>query len=158
MSVNPLPRHKGLFKFEEFFKGRFPIPNHKDIKHCAEFYAGDTITLEVQVCDECDYPFDITDWTIYWTVKAEEWDLEVLYQINSIDDPKLVVKTNPTLGVLQVTMQPSVSRLLDVGQYIFDIQLSKANEDPELEPIVKTVLRAWFILKRDVTGYTDPTP
>ena len=156
--TNPPTRLQGHLQFKDYIRGRFDVPNQKDLKSALEFFAGDTITLEVQVFDKCKDPVPLEGWDITFTVKAEEWDDEILYQVNSVDDPKFAFFHNAAKGVIHVIIPPSVSRILDVGQYIFDVQVKLAPAEEGDEPTVKTVLRSWFIIKRDVSGYVDPTP
>jgi hypothetical protein len=49
-----------------------------------------------------------------------------------------------------------VSDILEHGAYVFDVQLKKASADPEYEATVKTVVRSWFLIKRDITVTGEP--
>lgn len=142
----PERRQFGLFRNRRYIKGRYPLKDQKDIVQELEYYRGDTIRFELQVFDECDETYDITDHDITITVRCEEWSPDILFQATLAGDPDVVELINAPEGVVQFTLPPTFTELLEPRGYIFDVELIRQSDG-----FVQTVIREVFNIKRDIT-------
>lgn len=108
-----------------------------------KWYRGDTQDLVLEFVDEYDNPIDITDWTIFFTVKEN---------LNQSDEEAIISKTvtthsNPTLGQTIVSISSSDSNY--TGNYMYDIQVKTDEGD------IKTILNGRLNFSKDVTQRTS---
>ena len=135
----------GQFNNRTFIRNRFILPDQRDPTKELEFFRGDDINLIFQITDECADIIDLTDYQIFFTIKCFEADEQILFQINSDDDPSNVVKLNAPEGTVQVTVPSAVSKDLPPRHYYFDVQL--VSPDGKISTVIKDV----FIIKYDIT-------
>lgn len=112
----------------------------KETQVVLEYTRGDDISIPIQIVDENDLPLDISDWTVFFTVKQK---------LSDVDDDAKIKKTitshtDPTNGETQIALSRSDSNL--IGSYLFDLQVLTDNDE------IKTIIPDGIIIfKRDVT-------
>jgi len=108
-------------------------------------YRGDDKTITLTFTDSDGNAIDITDYTVYFTVKNSVSDSDANAKISK----DVTSHTNPTSGITQIALTPSDTSSLNPGAYEYDIQTKDGSGN------INTVLTSTFVLKYDVTVRTD---
>lgn len=103
---------------------------------------GNTIDRRFRVFDQLGAAFNLTGATVWFTVKRQSdnsgddaFALLKYYWVDGGDVDGLVVDT-PTLGIVDVHIEPDDARTLDPGiTYKFDLKVKDVNDD-EWTPVV----------------------
>jgi len=85
-----------------------------------KIYRGDDKTWEVQFKDASEVAIDITDWTVYFTVKEKDSDLDANAKIAKT----ITSHTDPTGGKTSIILVPTDTSELK-GNYYYDIRIKK---------------------------------
>lgn len=109
-------------------------------------YRGDNVLLNLLFTDENGDVVDITDWTIYFTLKKD---------IDEGDDSAAVQKditvhVDAVNGSTQIALLPADTGSLS-GVYFYDIQY----KDDSVPPVIKTILSGKYTWVEDVTRRTS---
>lgn len=103
---------------------------------------GDNKVYVLTLVDKYDVPFDISDWTIYFTVKTKTSDSDD----NAVIKKDITSHYDASNGKTQVSLdQVDTNRL---GNYYYDIQVKK-DDGKVLTPLMGTIT---FL--RDITQRT----
>lgn len=107
---------------------------------------GDTLETTLTFTDADDNVIDITDWTIFFTVKKEEY-------LTDDDDSEAEISksetiTDGTSGQYTLTIDPEDTEEVDPGLYVYDIQIKKDDGS------IQTVVIGNFEIIQDVTKET----
>ena len=106
-----------------------------------EVFRGDTFKKTLRFTDENGNIIDITNWTIYFTVKYLDY---IAGDDNDSDALKQII-INVASGASGITTINWDSIDIDPGDYVYDVQIKKPNE------IIKTILYGDFKVNADVT-------
>lgn len=102
---------------------------------------GDSKTFNVHLRDGAGVDIDITDWTIFFTVKRAEKDTDTTAVIKK----DVTVHTDATHGQTSIMLTPSDTSSLPPVRYVYDIQ-SKSDTN-----IVITLAKGVFTIEADIT-------
>jgi hypothetical protein len=108
-------------------------------------YRGDDLGLKLVFTDTDNVPIDITDWTIFFTVKKTKDNSDAVAVIK-------YDKTNipsPTLGIVMITVPNTLTDHL-LGLYWYDIQIKKQDNT------IQTVTNGSINFLTDTTIRTIP--
>lgn len=105
-----------------------------------EIFRGDTKSYNLTFVDDDGAAIDLTNATIYFTVKTSPTVVDASASIQKI----VTSHTDAVNGLSQVSLTATDTNLT-IGTYYYDIQLSLAAGD------VITVVSGLFIVKQDVT-------
>ena len=94
--------------------------------------------------DADDVAIDITDWTIFMTVKAKMTDTDANAKITST----VTSHYDPTAGQTRIHIT-DVQSTIDAASYYYDIQVKKSDGD------IVTVMYGDFVVRQDVTLRTS---
>jgi len=103
-------------------------------------YRGDTWPCKLTFTDDDGDAIDITDWTVYFTIKRNESDADS----DAVIAKTITAHSNPTYGLTAFTLEPTETKAL-LGVYYYDIQVL-TNDDE-----VYTILKGQFISSTDIT-------
>lgn len=98
---------------------------------------GDTKTYTYTFSDGSDEPYDITDWTLYFTVRPDYGETPVITK-------DVTTHTAPTDGETEVKLT-STDTDIEAGSYVYDVQVKNGAGD------VETVMKGHFIVDKQVT-------
>ena len=104
----------------------------------------DDKTFTFYFYDENDDVIDLTDCTLFTTVKQNKSDLDANAKILTT----LTIEDPATLGKATWTLVPADTLYLS-GQYYWDVQLKSASG------LITTVINDFFVVEVDVTVRTD---
>jgi len=109
-------------------------------------YRGDTNTITVAVTDSEGSIFDLTDYTMRFTVKDNAKNNDDLAKIG----PKIATISAPLTGVGVVTIDMDESNI-SAKSYVYDVQITS------FTGLIKnkTVIKDDFIILEDVTRETS---
>ncbi len=107
-------------------------------------YRGDDVTFVVTITDSAGDAVDITDGTLWFTVKKNKSDTDTDASIQK----EVTSHTTPGSGITAITLSDSDTDL-DAGQYFYDIQFVNSTGD------VTTYGVGNFIILQDVTNSTS---
>jgi hypothetical protein len=103
-----------------------------------EFYRGDNFTLTLTFYENGVIK-DITGWTVWFTIKQYQDDLDVA----AVLQKKVTVHLDPTNGVTAVSV--TAAENLFAGRYYYDIQYKTGGG------VVQTVLSGEISFIKDIT-------
>lgn len=87
-----------------------------------EIYQGDDVSFELNVTEN-QVPVDITDWKVYFTVKAHYTDSDD----DAIFSKDVTSHIDPTQGETQINLTSTDTDAASLGNYYYDIQVKDAN-------------------------------
>lgn len=102
-------------------------------------YRGDTHTYNLTFVSG-GAAYDLTDCTIYFTVKDSENDPDA----DALISKDVTVHTNPTGGLSAIVLSSTDTNIAP-GSYYYDIQLKTASD------LIFTVTKGLFIVSADIT-------
>lgn len=106
------------------------------------FYRGDTKVYKFTFTGQ-----DITGWSIWFTLKGSEGDLDeaAVLQVSSTagDD----VSDDPVNGLMFLTLGSDVTDLVEPGEYVYDFQRVISGSPPD----VRTLLSGSISILVDIT-------
>lgn len=103
----------------------------------------DDKTFTFYFYDENDDVINLTDCSIFTTVKQNKSDLDANAKISA----SLTIESPATLGKATWTLVPADTQYL-LGQYYWDVQLKSASG------LITTVINDFFVVEVDVTMRT----
>jgi hypothetical protein len=106
-------------------------------------YRGDTNTITVTVTDSEGSVFDLTDYTMRFTVKDKSSDSDDLAKIG----PKTATISTPLTGVGVIAIDEDDSNL-KAKSYVYDVQITSTANN-------YTIIKDDFIILEDVTRETS---
>jgi len=110
-----------------------------------EIFRGDSKTYNFTFKDSAGVGIPITGYTVYFTVKENETDLDTNAKISkSVSDPH----SDPDNGKTSISIGPTDTDL-DVKNYFYDFQLKDDSGN------ITTFLKGNFKVKQDITISTD---
>lgn len=112
----------------------------------SDFYRGDTREYTLTFVDGDGTAIDISEWTIFFTMKEKESDADGAAAIKKDITPSM--HSNPESGETKFTLEASDTNALQGRKYYFDIQAKKANGD------IITVMKGRVRVLIDVTRRT----
>lgn len=106
---------------------------------------GDSKRWVLTIANSAGVPYNITDWVIFFTVKSDvnDPDTSALIQKN------ITVHTTPLSGITELTLSPSDTASLLIGDHYYDIQALQPATPPNNN--IYTVQRGKFSVTYDVT-------
>lgn len=107
-------------------------------------FRGDDVTFTVNVVDASSNAIDITGSTLFFTVKANETDLDA----NALITKDVTSHTDPSNGETEVTLSNTDTEIRP-GKYVYDFQVVTSGGS------VTTYGRGAFIVKQDITLRTS---
>jgi len=84
---------------------------------------GDTFTRTIQFKDGNGAAYDITLWTIWFTIKRDTADSDS----DAIIQKKITAHSDPTNGTSTISLTAAETDVIDPGTYRYDIQVKKAD-------------------------------
>jgi hypothetical protein len=105
-----------------------------------EAYRGDDWVKVLYFTDENGDAINITGWTIFFTVKKNEEDIDD----DAVISKDITVHTNPTGGVSSIVLTDDDTDI-PPREYWYDIQIKKATG------AIKTVVKDNFEIHTDIT-------
>jgi len=108
-------------------------------------YRGDTNNITIGVTDSDGIAFDLTDFTMRFTVKKKVADLDSGAYIG----PLTASIPTPALGIGVVPITTTLSNIPE-GTYIYDVQITNSDES-----LNYTVIKDYFIIIDGVTDTSD---
>jgi len=109
-----------------------------------EIFRGDTKQYTLNFKDAVGVAIDITDWTVFFTVKKERSDLDAAAKISKT----VVLHTNAAEGTTRVNITAAEAATLEPGQYYYDIQVKKSDGS------ILTIISDMLVIKEDITRRT----
>ena len=106
-------------------------------------YRGDTDTITVTVTDSEGAAFDLTDYTMRFTVKDKPKDPDSLAKIGPTD--ATIASPATGIGIIAVSVTDSD---LKAKSYVYDIQITDATHN-------YTIVKDNFVITEDVTKETS---
>jgi hypothetical protein len=104
---------------------------------------GDDKSWNLELSDGEGTPYNITGWTVYFTIKTHLTDLDV----NALIRKEITSHTSPTSGITTINLS-ALEMELAVGVYYYDIQILT------LENKIYTIQKGKFFVEYDVTRGT----
>lgn len=92
-----------------------------------DFYRGDTREFILAFVDGIGVAIDISEWTIFFTMKEKESDTDDEAKITKDIEPS--EHSDPTNGKTKFTLEASETGDLESRNYYYDIQAKKKNGD-----------------------------
>lgn len=105
-------------------------------------YRGDDKSYNFTFKYENGLPVDITDWTIFFTVKENETDLDAVAKISKT----VTSHTDPANGLSVVSVNDTDTDSLTPKEYYFDFQIKK--DDGKIRTLVKGTYRVLLDITR----------
>ena len=106
-------------------------------------YRGDEFSMQLEFKDENGVVIDITNWTIFFTVKKKLDDPDSAAKISVTIAP-----SDPTNGIALVTVPNTETDNLS-GVYYYDFQFKKA------DGTIQTLVNGGITFEKDVTRRTS---
>lgn len=119
-------------------------------KRLDSFYRGDTKTYKFIATDSNGNPYNIIGWTIWFTMKINEYDSDAYAVIQkSITIPANDV--NGAVGIAYLTLDSDETDLLEPNTtYYYDFQKVEVGTPP----IVSTIMKGTVSILHDITRST----
>ena len=105
---------------------------------------GDDQWYTVDFKDKNGDPFDITGWTIYFTLKSDLDDTDA----NAVLKKDVTSHYDPSNGLTKIHLINTDTINLDVRNYYYDMQVKKVTGVVET---VFTIIKGIFTVKQDIT-------
>lgn len=105
---------------------------------------GDTFLRTMSFVDSAGAAINITDWTIFFTIKDAKDEADGSAEISKT----ITTHTNAAAGLTQILVAASEMAVLN-GDYFYDIQAKKS------DGTILTILRGKFIVDSDITLRTS---
>jgi len=106
---------------------------------------GDSLKREISIKDGGE-PVDITNWTIYFTVKKNKTDSDD----DAVIKKDITTHTDPVNGKSYLLVLPSEMDNL-VGTYYYDVQVKRPMTEPISYDDIETPLEGSIIFSVDIT-------
>jgi hypothetical protein len=106
------------------------------------YYRGDTAEFVIQPKNSNGEAFDLTGYTAIFTIATSRGPAPD-------DSYTALAVVNDVTNIVTCKIEPSVGRSLEVGTYVYDVQITNATTNP---PVIFTLLTGTITATNDITG------
>ena len=118
------------------------------VQHTFKVKRGDAFRQKITVT-EGGQPVDITDWTIFFTIKRNKTDSDD----DAVVKKTITTHTDPANGISYILILPSELDGL-LGKYYYDLQIKRPMTEPEAYDDIETLLEGQIVFAPDITRRT----